>query len=78
MSKRQKYLKFKTFNFDAILTCEAAHSSLPVAIWNFFGICRVLHRSKSDGGPFGVWDFSVSSFVIGRPVDIRAPLRIKM
>ncbi len=35
----KKYLKFKTFNFDAILPSEAVHSSLPAVIWNFFGIC---------------------------------------
>jgi hypothetical protein len=45
MVKRQKKLKFKTFNPDAIRTVEAAHSPPPMVIRDFFGIWR-----------FGIWD----------------------
>jgi hypothetical protein len=34
----KKYLKSKTFNFDAILPSEAVQSSRPAVIWDFFGI----------------------------------------
>jgi hypothetical protein len=54
MAKRQKKLGIKILKSGAIFGNEPA---LAVALLDFFGICRVLQSSKSDGGAFGIWDF---------------------
>jgi hypothetical protein len=62
MPKRQKNLEIKIVNHGAILAAGAIARAAARGYSKFLWDCRVLHGSKSDGGAFGVWDFSVPSF----------------
>jgi hypothetical protein len=61
----KKYLKSKTFNFDAI---PLQNGALVIASGNLIFLWNL---------PFGVWAFSVASFAIGLSVAINSYLRLK-